>query len=829
MPTGTGKSLIFGALKSYLGLKGKILILAHRKELLDQAQAHMQAHNPEAKISLDKAAIYSDLDSDIIVGSVQTLGLSTNDRLERIDPNLYDALIIDECFVAGTIIDETPIEQIKKGDYVTSYNEKTKKIELRKVLEFFKHKPNRLLTIKTKYRSITCTPNHPIYTSYGWKKAEEITTKDYILYNLWYPLQAKIQRLDEEDLFGKLLQKEPFSDDDQNQQEVCISQNEEKQSNEKSCIQKENDKQIKRTTNGWRKSKTGWKWAWTYSHRKIIAIKNWWRSVYYSNQFQALSRKTLSKPLQNRLSLSRNQTSNRDRWTVTQSLRKKATRLKERSLLVWNSVECIEIHKPTSDGTFGGMCPDGYVYNLEIEGTHTYHANSIVVHNCHHSVTDSYEKIIRHFGLSKRLEEINPNYTTSNGKKLLLGLTATPNRSDNVGLISVFDNIVYDYSIKEAITDGWLVDVKGTKITTKVGLDLVSSRAGDFATNELSHAVNIKERNKLVVHSWLKHAQQRQTVIFCVDINHAQELANEFRLAGVMTEAIWDSDPNRSQKLRLHKEKVLQVITNVGILTEGYNDPSVSCILMARPTKSSLLYCQMVGRGLRLEEDTGNLHEAIKNNLSVKKDCLIIDIVDNTSKHSLVTLASLFGLPPLLDLKEKSVLDTIKTVDEFKYKNPTADLTHLQNIDSIQHYAVPINLLKPASDVDKFSKLTWYKMDANTHLVVLPNNQWCKISKNLLNTYDITGYINDTLALKESTESQQEAFAYAETWINCYLERWKINLVKRNAKWKRDPITQSQIDFIKKIMGKKCPPDISFYTKGDASNLINGLKAKKYV
>ncbi len=98
----------------------------------------------------------------------------------------------------------------------------------------------------------------------------------------------------------------------------------------------------------------------------------------------------------------------------------------------------------------------------------------------------------------------------------------------------------------------------------------------------------------------------RQTITFAVDIQHAVDLAAMFQSRDVKAEAVWGDDPNRAEKIARHKHGDITVLTNCGVLTEGYDDPEVSCIVMARPTKSSLLYQQMVGRGTRLEEGVEN-------------------------------------------------------------------------------------------------------------------------------------------------------------------------------------------------------------------------------
>ena len=129
----------------------------------------------------------------------------------------------------------------------------------------------------------------------------------------------------------------------------------------------------------------------------------------------------------------------------------------------------------------------------------------------------------------------------------------------------------------------------------------------------------------------------RQTVVFCVTIQHAKDLAEAFRSEGVRAECVWGTDPDRSPKLWKHKKGEITVLTNCGVLTEGYDDWQISCIVLARPTKSELLFTQMIGRGTRKEKNITDLFYARNQNQPIKKpNCIVIDVVDNSRKHRLV-------------------------------------------------------------------------------------------------------------------------------------------------------------------------------------------------
>ena len=218
----------------------------------------------------------------------------------------------------------------------------------------------------------------------------------------------------------------------------------------------------------------------------------------------------------------------------------------------------------------------------------------VVVDEAHHATAQSYRTIFEHFRVFE------------DKHRLLLGVTATPNRADGIGLGKIFQEIVDDKDILYGINNGWLADVRGIRIRTGVNLNRVHNRAGDFDLAELGSTVNTPARNQLIVRSWIEYAQGRPTVMFTVDVQHAKDLAAAFRLYGIAAEAIWGGDPDRPLKLSCHQEGTLKVLANCQLLTEGYDDWRVSCVGVARPTQSEGLYMQIVGRGTRIPGDLEN-------------------------------------------------------------------------------------------------------------------------------------------------------------------------------------------------------------------------------
>lgn len=219
---------------------------------------------------------------------------------------------------------------------------------------------------------------------------------------------------------------------------------------------------------------------------------------------------------------------------------------------------------------------------------------------------------------------------------MIVGVTATPERNDKLGLLDVFQKITYSISIATMIKNGHLSPVVGRKILTDISLIGVKIHDGDFVSGSLSKAVNTPERNNFIVNKFKMHAINRKAIAFCADVKHCKDLAVACIKHGIKAAAVWGDMPSedRQKALADFKNGELQVLTSCGVLTEGYDEESISCIIMARPTKSRSLYIQCVGRGLRKPN----------NPLSKKTDCLVLDFTDN--HHTISTIMTLKATIP---------------------------------------------------------------------------------------------------------------------------------------------------------------------------------------
>ncbi len=215
----------------------------------------------------------------------------------------------------------------------------------------------------------------------------------------------------------------------------------------------------------------------------------------------------------------------------------------------------------------------------------------VIYDECHHAAAEDNLRVLRQLGVFDR-----------DWSGTLLGFTATTARADGKGLDEVFERIVYSRTLPDLIDAGYLSTLRGFRISTAADLTRLSPSGADFREQELACAVDIEERNALVARSIQELARDRRTIAFCVTVGHARNLCRSLNVLGVPAGVVHGAMPSeqRARALADFRTGATRVLCNVAVLTEGFDDPGVSCIAMARPTRSEGLYAQCVGRGTRL-------------------------------------------------------------------------------------------------------------------------------------------------------------------------------------------------------------------------------------
>ena len=282
----------------------------------------------------------------------------------------------------------------------------------------------------------------------------------------------------------------------------------------------------------------------------------------------------------------------------------------------------------------------------------------LVVDEAHHATSPSYRACI-------------DRYLKENPECRLLGVTATPDRADELALGSVFETVAASYDISDAIRDGWLVPVE-QRIVTVGSLDFssVKTTAGDLNPGELADIMEEERNLHAVAAPVLDILKEKRAIIFATSVRQAERLAEILNRGegdgdsgfgnGERKRADWlcGATPKdlRHDKLAAFKEGRTQFMVNVGVLTEGFDDAGVEAVVMARPTKSRALYAQMIGRATRPsakiaaklgdgDSGSGNGAEWRRSLIagSDKPKCLVLDFVGNAGRHKLITSADILG------------------------------------------------------------------------------------------------------------------------------------------------------------------------------------------
>jgi ATP-dependent helicase IRC3 len=449
--------------------------------------------------------------------------------------------------------------------------------------------------------------------------------------------------------------------------------------------------------------------------------------------------------------------------------------------------------------------------------------DKFVIDEAHHSTAPSYTDVLDRAGMNGGLD-------ASLDKRLLTGWTATPNRGDGEALASVYKRISYSYTIRDAVQDGWLVDIRGHRVRTTTDLNGVKVTAGDFNQRALADTVNTFPRNTQAYNAWKDLANGVQTVGFCVDIQHALDMAALFRARGVKADAVWGADPDRAVKLANFRAGRTTVLFNCGILTEGFDMWQVVCCLLCAPTKSPVKYTQCVGRITRLEKIHGrgdyNLKELAPEELiQVKQFGIVIDMVDNSTRNSIVTLPTLLGLPSDMDLKGESLVGTAWKIEEAQREYPHLDLSKMPDVSKMQSYIESINLFdivyKP--EVEANSEMAWHTSTTGGYLIMLPDKESMRIEQNLLDKYIMSGTVSGKKYYGER-DTLEAAFQAADGLIISKRPD-AVRVVKREQAWHEDMATEAQLRTLKKFYkGRQIPEGLS---KGKASRLISAAIAGK--
>lgn len=228
--------------------------------------------------------------------------------------------------------------------------------------------------------------------------------------------------------------------------------------------------------------------------------------------------------------------------------------------------------------------------------------DTIIIDEAHHCISDSYQRILKHFPEAK-----------------VLGVTATPDRGDMRNLGQVFESLAYEYTLPKAIKEGYLSPIKAVTIPLQVDLTSVGIQSGDFKAGDLGSALDpYLER---IAEEMKKYCREKKTVVFLPLVKTSQKFRDILNNHGFRAAEVNGESSDRAELLENYAAGKYNVLCNSMLLTEGWDCPDVDCIVVLRPTKVRSLYCQMVGRGTRLAPGKDHL--------------LLLDFLWHTERHEL--------------------------------------------------------------------------------------------------------------------------------------------------------------------------------------------------
>ena len=420
MQTGKGKTI--AALYMAAKARERVLIVVQKNDLIHgwQEDIKLAFGVSEGSIGLIKEK-HRRIGRCFTLTTIQTLSKLPASELYEISKN-FGMIVQDECFPAGTLIDGKDISTLKVGDTITTFNHALGKEEQRRVAHTFKRKPTAIIKLRlTSGKEIVCTPEHPFYTQRGYVPAIYLTVDDE-MHTLQYCsdkpykgadrcipqeradllltyMQPAVQRPGEGQTISRL------------QSPACLGAYAQQQSHAPEGDTGEGITNTQATRERTRCTRREWEG----NSVTPQATGNCFKEIQPANRVHSADGQgSVPTLLQHRHCFSPVSSCDRDRWRIAQHYSTERIGSKEDSGTYPERMESIEIQEPTSDGTFGGLCPDGFVYNVETEENHNYFVAGVLVHNCHKAPAASYVCLdhmrVRH----------------------LIGFTATPNRNDGL-------------------------------------------------------------------------------------------------------------------------------------------------------------------------------------------------------------------------------------------------------------------------------------------------------------------------------------------------------------------------------------------------------------
>ena len=542
---GKGKTII--ALKLIAALKIPTIVIVNSSALMDQWRGKISEYLKVDSVGTIQGDIY-DWKHPIVLAMVQTLA-ARHLQFDMEFRRRFGVAIYDECFPAGTLVGQIPIQKIKVGDSIPSYDDISNRHAFKRVTHTFRHPVTSLLRIHAEGNTVICTPNHPFLTQDGWVPAKNLTSSYMVRYTTgstefdqrWQSEDgdnsSKLHRVwgeysnpsgqsnekegfipnkKEESILLGILQAKPtvqreIRTDGKNQSQICFRKNEKVKSHAQCGGAYKSEHHF---TDNWMEaphSRRKWKTTSVSSGASGVCfgVAN---GSSCENTKGVQIRQQLPQSLQTGYCKSGFEIGNRGRREIPFDFGQKSSGPEERRAFNWARVDHVEILERGSDGTFGGVCPDGYVYNLEVEDTNTYIAAGFVVHNCHHMSAPK-------FVLSADMF-FGRRYS----------LTATAHRTDGLEAIyqSHLGRVIYT-DLSQAITPDTYFHILNWELPV-ADIPLTLDKLGMTNTSKIrTYLGTLRWRNDIIYTMARKDlAEGRRLMVLSHSEEHARLMTEEF-------------------------------------------------------------------------------------------------------------------------------------------------------------------------------------------------------------------------------------------------------------------------------------------------------------
>jgi superfamily II DNA or RNA helicase len=428
----------------------------------------------------------------------------------------------------------------------------------------------------------------------------------------------------------------------------------------------------------------------------------------------------------------------------------------------------------------------------------------VIVDECHHAVAVTYRTVLNHFGC------FGGDNRSGGAPAVAAGYTATMVRGDALALGDVWQDVVYTRTIAEGIADGFLVRPRGLHVQVDdLDLSRVRTSGGDYREGDLGAAIEQSLAPEAIAKAVAEHASDRKIILFAPTVRSAEVIGDALRASGRSVGLVHGALPNGERRgvLDAFRADFTGIVANCMVLTEGFDEPSANCLVLARPTKSQGLYIQMAGRVLRP--------------FPGKSDALILDVVGATKLHGLVSGIELFGEAPK-EPKEKS--------DDWD------DLEDPDELDEGQQDArTSLGLDGPlvATEVDLFaaSSARWLRTRAGVfflpagdrYIAILPAapatpEQWMLHFSGRGGGigYDVVSMHKDRLYTERAIHRGVPDLSYAMAWAEQDVTPGEKTTAAKDRSWQARPPTDKLRAFAAKL-SIFVPPGAKM---GEVSNMI---------